>query len=462
MPLIILLILLISPAHAAHYYVSNTGNDSNPGTTIGAPWKTIAKVNSSTFLPGDDIHFKRGGTWAESLEPPSGGAANNYIVFDDYDVGPKPIITGSAAENCIKIRGGDNYLAFLNLHLRGCGSGKGGISAYGPGIVGLAVTGLEIETPDVRGIYVSGVTSVTINSNIIHGAVTQHGIYIDGTEVTGGINIYDNVIYDNAAYGIQFNSNGVNRITDVEVYGNSLVYNDIGGINNIGVDSINVHDNHIYGESTGISNGCDGADTGCTAGAIDGDYVNNSIVVLGSSYATCFENGSSIGTPTFDTFNSNICYHNNSAGAMFAHEESITGDSADGNNFCAGSSSSADMYWDNTLYDDFAAYKAGSGQDTNGFACVWIGLSEIKSGSTGTTRFQMIDKGQNSTSFENPSGCTTAQYAYLQPDSLNYKLIYMASLTAMVNGMQFDVQTYDCATVNGNNAPVLTSVEIFN
>jgi hypothetical protein len=48
-------------AWAATYYVDATnGNDTNNGLSEATPWKTIAKVNGSKFLPGDQILFKRG------------------------------------------------------------------------------------------------------------------------------------------------------------------------------------------------------------------------------------------------------------------------------------------------------------------------------------------------------------------------------------------------------------------
>jgi hypothetical protein len=50
--------LIISDSLAATYYVDATnGNDVNNGLSPEAPWKTIAKVNSSRFNPGDQILF---------------------------------------------------------------------------------------------------------------------------------------------------------------------------------------------------------------------------------------------------------------------------------------------------------------------------------------------------------------------------------------------------------------------
>ena len=43
------------------YYVDSTsGNDENNGTSENAPWKSLEKVNSTVFQPGDQILFKTG------------------------------------------------------------------------------------------------------------------------------------------------------------------------------------------------------------------------------------------------------------------------------------------------------------------------------------------------------------------------------------------------------------------
>ncbi|MCO6481583.1 MAG: hypothetical protein J5I62_02190, partial [Flavobacteriales bacterium] len=51
-------------SHATDYYVSPNGNDSDNGTSPATAWKTIWRVNQSTYSyqPGDRILFERGGT----------------------------------------------------------------------------------------------------------------------------------------------------------------------------------------------------------------------------------------------------------------------------------------------------------------------------------------------------------------------------------------------------------------
>ncbi|HEX5234672.1 MAG TPA: choice-of-anchor D domain-containing protein [Silvibacterium sp.] len=86
------------PGSGTTYYVSNcgtVGNDSNDGTSPSTAWKTIAKVNSSTFKPGDNIDFRDGCTWREQLTLPSAGTASNPITIGTFGSGTAPVISGS-------------------------------------------------------------------------------------------------------------------------------------------------------------------------------------------------------------------------------------------------------------------------------------------------------------------------------------------------------------------------------
>jgi hypothetical protein len=93
---IIIIALGISElAAATTYYVSSSsGNDANSGTSAGAAWQTVGKVNGQSFLPGDSVLFKRGDVWNESLAPASSGTSGSPITFDAYGSGPAPNLTG--------------------------------------------------------------------------------------------------------------------------------------------------------------------------------------------------------------------------------------------------------------------------------------------------------------------------------------------------------------------------------
>jgi parallel beta-helix repeat protein len=80
----------------ANYYVDQvSGNDANTGLSPTAAWKTIAKVNAHTFIPGDNIFFKRGCTWREQLTIGQSGTSDNHIVISAYGTGAKPKINGA-------------------------------------------------------------------------------------------------------------------------------------------------------------------------------------------------------------------------------------------------------------------------------------------------------------------------------------------------------------------------------
>ena len=94
---IILLIMMTSQIFAGTvYYVDATnGNDNYNGTSPSTAWKTILKVNSSQFIAGDSILFKKGEQWREQLYIDWSGSSGNPITFGSYGSGDKPIINGA-------------------------------------------------------------------------------------------------------------------------------------------------------------------------------------------------------------------------------------------------------------------------------------------------------------------------------------------------------------------------------
>jgi len=78
------------------YYVDfTTGLDTDSGLTEALAWKTIAKVNASSFSAGDSVLFKRGEVWREQLTVPTSGSAGLPITFGAYGTGDDPVITGA-------------------------------------------------------------------------------------------------------------------------------------------------------------------------------------------------------------------------------------------------------------------------------------------------------------------------------------------------------------------------------
>jgi hypothetical protein len=78
--------------------------DSNSGTSSGAPWKTLAKVNETRFQPGDRILFKSGSSWQGQLAPSSSGRDGAPIVIDRYGKGSGPRIDAAGqVEDAVRL-----------------------------------------------------------------------------------------------------------------------------------------------------------------------------------------------------------------------------------------------------------------------------------------------------------------------------------------------------------------------
>lgn len=77
------------------FHVSPAGNDAKDGRSPATAWKTVSKVNATSFQPGDRILFQRGGEWRESLAASSSGAPGTPIVYEAYGTGAKPKFWGS-------------------------------------------------------------------------------------------------------------------------------------------------------------------------------------------------------------------------------------------------------------------------------------------------------------------------------------------------------------------------------
>jgi hypothetical protein len=94
------MIVFALPCSATTYFVAAAGSDSNAGTSSGAAWQTIAKVNAGTFSAGDSVLFNRGDIWyGTALVVPSSGSAGSPITFGAYGAGANPIIKGATNLN---------------------------------------------------------------------------------------------------------------------------------------------------------------------------------------------------------------------------------------------------------------------------------------------------------------------------------------------------------------------------
>ena len=87
-------------AQAATYHVDNeSGKDTNSGTATNQAWRTLDRVNRTTFKPGDAILFKAGTRYAGQLKPTGSGSLSNGVFIPirigRYGEGARPRIDGA-------------------------------------------------------------------------------------------------------------------------------------------------------------------------------------------------------------------------------------------------------------------------------------------------------------------------------------------------------------------------------
>lgn len=252
-----------SEASSTIYFVDATnGNNSNTGTSQATPWKTVAKVNANQYSPGDQVLFKRGEIWRETLTPQSAGIANNPIKFGAYGTGVNPTISGA---NIIDfgIVAGKSYLFFENFIVEGANLSN--IFITGNGTRGCTFSYCEGRF---------GGDGVTLYNSVLGGGhiINNCSIHDNKTGVNGYLHvgstpgsetiIQNNVVYRNKEAGIDWRGNyAIIEKNDVHDNGNiSFPFNGIhvfsGGINEGTGDHNIIRYNKVYNQ---LGNGQDGA-----------------------------------------------------------------------------------------------------------------------------------------------------------------------------------------------------------
>lgn len=115
----------VSPSAGNSYYVDSvTGNDENPGNSPAASWKTLNKVNRTTFAAGDKVLFKSGSKWNGRLWPKGSGTEQRPIVVDKYGGDTKPVIEGGGRVEAAVLLKNQEYWEINNLEITNTGSGS--------------------------------------------------------------------------------------------------------------------------------------------------------------------------------------------------------------------------------------------------------------------------------------------------------------------------------------------------
>ena len=186
----------VRPPGTIYYVNAASGDDANPGASSEKPWKTLAKVNTTTFHPGDRILFKSGGVWTGQLWPKGSGNAAHPILIDKYGGGVLPLINGAGvAEDAVLLKN-QEYWEIRHLAITNTGS-----------------------TPGPR----RGVNLIAENFGDLH------HLYLEGLDIRD----VNGIEKDKANGGISYHAIGdakPSRFIDLRIEGNHISHVDRSGI----------------------------------------------------------------------------------------------------------------------------------------------------------------------------------------------------------------------------------------
>lgn len=123
---LLLAIACFSPAMIVSgkgFYVnSQTGLDTNSGTSAVAPWKTLDKAKTALFQAGDTLFFACGSLFTGGIEITASGSADHPIVLTSFGKGAAPMFSNPDRTvlkgNAIRLSG--SYLVVDGLYFFDC------------------------------------------------------------------------------------------------------------------------------------------------------------------------------------------------------------------------------------------------------------------------------------------------------------------------------------------------------
>lgn len=111
-----------SPPSVRRFYVSTSGNDLNSGSTSADPWRSLTKLATVGFLPGDQVYLKAGDTFTGEVFQPTGSGTYAKSTFDST-------YSAALAAYTLAYQNGSVYTNFYNTMIA-AGKSSGTAAAY--------------------------------------------------------------------------------------------------------------------------------------------------------------------------------------------------------------------------------------------------------------------------------------------------------------------------------------------
>jgi hypothetical protein len=328
---VLVLLLLVSAAQAATYFVSTTGNDADPGSQA-APWRTLQKAGDVagagdlvTVLPGTYVGFR----------PRTSGTAQAPVRFVAQ---PGVVVNAPGAANSngdnIWVRNAD-YVVIDGFE--STAAPRAGVAVQGePDLnsTGVVVRNCHCHDNGRWGIFTGFARDLLLEDNQTSYSAIEHGIYVSNSGDRPIVR--RNHAHHNNASGIQLNADPIQMgddpddpqgdgiIEEALIEANLIHDNGVAGgaaINLASVRDSIVRNNLLYANrATGIA-GWDDGEGSNLYGTRDNRILGNTIVQpSGSRFAISLLNGS-----TGNLILGNVLLHLGTRGSVSADPSSQGG-----------------------------------------------------------------------------------------------------------------------------------------
>jgi hypothetical protein len=213
------------------YYVdAEAGQDLADGRSPEQAWRTLDRVNATTFQPGDAVLLRAGKTWNGQLWPKGSGTAEAPITVGKYGDGLKPALRGNGQVDDVVRLFNQSHWVLRDLDVSNQRTGGATEAANLADLRGVHISGDNSTTLSGLSIIGVDVHDVTGEVNWISGSTANNapginfGTGWDGSKKTGGI------VFDTTVPDIHNPPSTPTILNDILVEGSTVVNTSFAGI----------------------------------------------------------------------------------------------------------------------------------------------------------------------------------------------------------------------------------------